>query len=58
MIVFIVIQYRIPNSLTNVIGVFSSEALAEERIKKLEIEYRKFIDFYEWHIEEHEVFGE
>ena len=56
--VFIVMQYRVPNNLTKVIGVFSSKALAEKRIKKLEIEYRKFIDFYEWYIEEEQLIGE
>ena len=56
--VYVVMQYRIPNNLTDLIGIFISEALAKERIEELKIERRKFLDYYEWNIYEEQVIGE
>jgi hypothetical protein len=53
--VHVVMQYRIPNNLTQLIGIFISEALAKKRIEELKIEYRKFLDYYEWDIYEKQV---
>ena len=53
--VYVVMQYRIPNNLTQLIGIFISEALAKKRIEELKIEYRKFLDYYEWDIYEKQV---
>ena len=39
-------------------GVFGSEALAEKQIEQLKIKKKKHIEYYDWWIEKHEMFGE
>lgn len=56
MTVYVVIQYRC--DVDSVDGVFSSKKLAQKHIEKRQIKKKKYIDYYEWYIEEHKVIGE
>jgi len=39
-------------------AIFVSKVLAEKQIEDLKIKKEKYIDYYDWWIEKHEVFGE
>jgi hypothetical protein len=39
-------------------GIFMSETLAEKHIEQLKIRNKKYIEYYDWWIEKHEIFEE
>jgi len=54
--VYIVIQCH--HDIDSVDGVFLSKELAQNHIEKRYIQKKKYIDYYEWYIQEHKVIAE
>ena len=55
MTVYVVMENHFDVARIN--GVFASEALAEKQIEQLKSKKKKYIEYYDWWIEKHEVFG-